>query len=197
MKAFTLLFFAILVYACQDVKPAILTYEEACKNCKSEWIILENGDTLGMTSKPDCIHGALLPSFSAKTINDVVIDSTYFADKVSVINFWFIGCKPCEEEMPAFNKLVENYKNESVQFLAISRNSPTHVNEFLAEHPFNFEQIAYGEPLIRGNFQHNWGYPFTIVADKNSKIIYVKDGGSAIEKVEAELTAVIDKALKG
>ncbi|MEO6132281.1 MAG: hypothetical protein ABIQ02_10570, partial [Saprospiraceae bacterium] len=78
--------------------------------------------------------------------------------------------------MPYFNKLVETYKPKNVNFLAIGRNSPKDITDFLVAHPFNFEHIAYGEPIIVGNFKMTWGYPTTLVIDKHLIIIYATGG---------------------
>ena len=71
---------------------------------------------------------------------------------------------------------------------------------YVGEHPFNFEHIAYGEPIIRGNFRSKWGYPLTIIADRNLKILYAKSGGRedslAVGMIQKELSPVIDKALE-
>lgn len=38
---------------------------------------------------------------------------------IVAINIWAFGCKPCMEEMPKLNKLVDKYKNQPVKFLSI------------------------------------------------------------------------------
>lgn len=188
----------IISTSCQEPK---LDYETAISSCKPKAHINEKGDTTYYYfSSADCILGAQLPEFTDTTMEGTVIDKEYFQEKVSVINFWFIGCKPCEAEMPGFNKLVEKYSSSPVRFLAIGRNSPGDIDEFLADHPFHFDHIAYGEPIIKNNFKHKWAYPFTIVADRNMKILFTQIGGkadtSAIEHIQQALIPVIDRALK-
>jgi thiol-disulfide isomerase/thioredoxin len=128
------------------------------------------------------------------------IKAEYFANKINVINFWFIGCHPCEAEMPGFNALVEKYKSRPVNFLAISRNKPDDIHEFIADHPFNLDHIALGESISNDIFHITWGYPTTIVADANYKIIYAHHGGAddstAVQKIQDELIPVIDGALE-
>ena len=93
MKNFTLLFVAIIVYACQDVRPAVLTYEEALMVCTPDtmqMVGLENDTTYIPYLPVNCIVGAQLPAFRGMTMDSVSIDSMYLNDKVTVINFWFI-----------------------------------------------------------------------------------------------------------
>lgn len=190
----------ILCMAC--TKTEILTYEKARATCKMNGFVKQpNGDSVLTAYGPDCIKGALLPTVHATTLDGIEIDSSYFENKVNVINFWFIGCHPCEAEMPGLNKLVEKYKSQPVNFLALSINSPKDVKEYMVDNPFHFEQVPYAQPVIEGNFQHIWGYPCNIVTDRNKKIIYVETGGpsdsTAIARIQSELIPVINEALKG
>lgn len=178
MKAATLNMIIILITiltACQRKEP-IIPYEEALKICIPDTMmhIMMDGDTSwDLPLNPDCIRGAQLPWFTATTMDGEKIDSVYYEDHVTVINFWFIGCKPCEEEMPGFNEIVKEYAGKPVNFLAISNNSPKHITEFLLEHPFNFKHVAYGEQIYRSNFQARWGYPMTLIVDDRMKIVKV------------------------
>jgi thiol-disulfide isomerase/thioredoxin len=195
---FLLYLFSLLLLSCQK---ETIDYDSAVRSCVPDtmYLIGENDTIKSTYIDIHCIVGAQLPSFSSVTMDNVKIDSSYFSDRVSVINFWFEGCQPCEAEMPGLNKLVEKYKTKEVNFLAIGRNSPKDISDFLLRKPFNFEHIAYGEPIIRGPFQCTWGYPVTIVVDRNSKIIYAESGGitdsTAIEIIQKKLIPVIDGAL--
>jgi thiol-disulfide isomerase/thioredoxin len=196
---FYFLIVSLVQISCQ--KPSI-DYDSALKSCVQDtlWKNKEEGKYVLYYSKADCIVDAQLPEFAAEAMDGKLIDKAYLANKISVINFWYTECHPCEAEIPGLNKLVEKYKFSPVNFLAISMNPPNDVEDFLATHPFNFDQIAYGEPIIKANFKSKWGYPMIIVADQNLKIIYAQNGGMndtlAAEKIQMELIPVIDKALE-
>lgn len=49
-------------------------------------------------------------------------------DKVYVVNFWATWCAPCVKEMPYFEKLGQEYKNDNVEVLFVSLDFP-HVYE--------------------------------------------------------------------
>ncbi len=199
-----LCFIIVVQISCKSELTSVISYEEALKVCTPDTMKmfgLENDTTFIPYLPVNCIVGAQLPAFSGMTMDSVSIDSIYLENKVTVINFWFIGCQPCEAEMPGLNMLVLKYKDQPVNFLAISRNSPTHIEDFLITNPFNFDHIAYGEPIIVGNFKASWGYPLNIVADRNNKIVYANSGGktdsTAVEEIQRQLIPVIDEALKG
>ena len=178
----------------------IIDYETAIKNCRIDTMrfTTANGPGEGYTMNYDGLIGAQLPDFSTKTVDGKEINKSYFESKVSIINFWFIGCHACEDEMPVFNKLVEKYNTKNVNFLALSRNSPADIDTFLKEHPFNVDHVAYAEPLIVDVFHGRWGYPITMVADQKKKILLITRGlGNTSEETESqkEFIQVIDDAL--
>ena len=52
---------------------------------------------------------SVFPSFQAKDLDGNKVDSSIFSQNaVTVVNFWFNGCTPCVEELPALNKLNED-----------------------------------------------------------------------------------------
>ncbi len=195
LKTFSLLLFLI---ACRP--EPVIDYATAFKNCPIDTMrMIGLNDTL-FIFRPDYegLIGAQLPDFVATSLDGKTIDKNYFAGKVSAINFWFEGCHPCEDEMPVFNKLVDRYKGQDVNFLAIGLNSPKDIKDFLQRSPFNFDHIGYGEPIIMDTFKMEWGYPITFVADKDMKIVSIFERlGDTTKVTDAQKTfvQVIDQAL--
>ena len=198
MKFQKTLFLLLLFLSCKS--EPLLDYETAAKNCRIDTVRFTgpNGQGEGYSMSYDGLIGAQLPDFAAKTMDGKEINKSYFEGKVSVINFWFIGCHPCEDEMPVFNQMVEKYKDRNINFLALSRNSPSDVTTFLSNHPFNVDHIAYAEPLIEDVFHAAWGYPITMVADQNMKIVHITRGLGTVGQLtesQKEFNRVIDRAL--
>lgn len=54
--------------------------------------------------------GCQMPNFKGTTHIGKPMSRASLKGKVVVMNFWFIGCKPCVAEMPALNRLVERYR---------------------------------------------------------------------------------------
>lgn len=79
----------------------------------------------GMTTRVFILMIFFTQTASAQTIPILTFDSfkKYLqpsSDSVYVINFWATWCKPCVEELPAFEKLNETYKNQKVKVLLVS-----------------------------------------------------------------------------
>jgi len=101
-------------------------------------------------------------------------------DKVQVINFWATWCKPCVEELPAFEKLQSQY-GDDVEVILISlddeENLEKLVNPFLASngiqsqvklmtHPYAAEWI----PLVDAHW--DGAIPVTLIKNNTNKRFY-------------------------
>jgi thiol-disulfide isomerase/thioredoxin len=65
--------------------------------------------------------GCEAPEFDVVAVDGKRLKLSALKGKVVVLNFWFIGCAPCIAELPALNKLVDEYKGEDVVFIAFGR----------------------------------------------------------------------------
>jgi thiol-disulfide isomerase/thioredoxin len=71
-------------------------------------------------------------------------------DSLYIINFWATWCKPCVEEMPAFERINREFKNEKVKVLLVSLDFPDQVNtrlkRYLEVNKIKSEVIVLDEP---------------------------------------------------
>lgn len=58
-------------------------------------------------------------------------------DTLYVINFWATWCKPCVKELPYFEKLNEEYRNEKVKVILVSLDFPDRLESLIM--PFVME----------------------------------------------------------
>lgn len=94
--------------------------------------------------------------------------------KVVVLNFWFIKCGACLQEMPDLNKLVEKYKDKPIVFLAITHDEGTSVTEFLKKKEILLTVIPNEQKTIK-NYQIQF-FPTNIILDQEGKVVFAKDG---------------------
>lgn len=96
-----------------------------------------------------------LPAGELKMLDGTIKTFEDFKGKVLVINFWYINCGPCIIEMPYLNNLVDKYKDEDIQFLALSFDSLPDINDFLKRTDFIYEH---------GSIPRSFMYDFTPVS---------------------------------
>lgn len=72
-------------------------------------------------------------------------------DTTFVVNFWATWCKPCVEELPAFDKLSRAHKDQPVKVILVSLDNPTEreskVIPFLKRRGYEYcDAVVLNEP---------------------------------------------------
>jgi len=132
-----------------------------------------------MIPKPDedgfVKTGMKLDLFSAKDIDGYKIRPKDLEGKVVVLNFWFIKCAPCRDEMPELNKIAKTYENNpNIVFIAVDLDSKDDIKEFLKTSPFAYHIIDDGKELA--DKYEIKSYPTNIVLDKEGKVKFHSAG---------------------
>lgn len=129
----------------------------------------------------DNIIGNDAPVFNKQALDGKNYDLSKLKGKVVVMNFWFIECTPCREEIPYLNKLVDKYKdNDNVVFISVTNNKSASVKKFLEKNTFKYTQLADASNIIH---EYNVNvFPTHFVIDKNGKFSLAQIGGQDIEE---------------
>lgn len=114
--------------------------------------------------------------------------------EVVLLNFWFVGCKPCELELPYEKSLVDELKGEKFKLVNVCTNTPEKAwKEYVDEHEM---------PGINLYAKGNWGkkltdayrvtaFPTYVLIDKNGLIVLDKaprpSGDLLIDEIKRRL----------
>jgi thiol-disulfide isomerase/thioredoxin len=71
-----------------------------------------------------------VPQFIGYLLNDSTVDETFLYNKVVLINFMFIGCQGCMQELPNLAKLHEKYNNKDFMIVTIIGNGIADIKSF-------------------------------------------------------------------
>lgn len=133
------------------------------------------------------------PAFNIIDIKGVNYSLDKLKDKVVVANFWFTGCGPCKQEIPALNELVNKYKNKNVLFIAFALDDDLKIlNSYLKKTPFDYVIIPKSSEVAK-DYKITL-YPTHIIIDKKGNIVTTIEGGS--DKIGKEISAIIDNQLR-
>lgn len=167
------------------------------KTCKQN--VLATAKTNTLEKMDSCYLNLKLPNFSTKTIEGNIIDTKNFKNKVVVINIWSVQCGPCIAELPGLNQIVEMYKNDNILFVALTNERKDFIQKFLAKGHENKFQIIPNAKKIFYKKMDSFGFPRTIVVDKNGIIRKAFSGGVNSKKssdiIKEKLIPIIDKLL--
>ncbi|MGB5561431.1 MAG: TlpA disulfide reductase family protein [Sedimenticolaceae bacterium] len=151
------------------------------------WRALDDAKQPAIESPVEMVRQVdVLPSFSYPDLQGKQRQSSEFADKVLVLNFWATWCPPCRKETPEFVALQEAFRGQ-VQFIGIAIDDEEPVREFADSYGVNYplllgdvEAVALSRQL--GNRYE--GLPFTVVMAPGGNVVLRHTGGLDREKLE-------------
>lgn len=129
-------------------------------------------------------------------------------NQVTVVHFWGTWCPPCQREFPEFAKLVEEFaENPEVQIISVSCSSgPEYELEklkrstasFLEKFSFPIPTFSDSTALSRQQLamlspNGSFGYPTTVLTDREGKIIAALEGyyPGEMEKLASKIRAAL------
>ncbi|APD06479.1 thioredoxin-like protein YneN [Flavobacteriaceae bacterium UJ101] len=121
------------------------------------------------------------PDFDVVDIEGNSFKLSDLKDKTIVLTFWFTNCKPCIEEIPILNQLVE--ENRDVIFLGMATDKKEIIETFLEKHPFKYTIIANSSDI--SSLYEVVAFPTHIII-KNGKVVYKKMGVTSDIKMELQ-----------
>lgn len=117
-----------------------------------------------------------------------------YKGKVVYLDFWASWCGPCKESFPWLNGIQSKYKDKNLVVIGINLDKDkSKADEFLKTHPANFPLFFNPEGNLAKQFGVK-GMPFSVVIDKNGKVIHSHIGFN-LDKTK-EYTSMIEGALK-
>ena len=99
--------------------------------------------------------------------------------KVLVCNFWATWCAPCREEIPLLIAARQKYGPGGVEIVGIGIDNAVKVREFSATFNISYPILlaeADGIDLMRRLGNPGGGLPYTVIADREGRVIHRKLG---------------------
>jgi peroxiredoxin len=126
---------------------------------------------MGEPIQPPLGRGDSAPSFDLERLDGGRLGFDDLQGKVSLVNFWATWCKPCEDEMPAMQRLYETLSPEGFELVAISVDeSPEDVRSFRERLDVRFPILLDRDQAISRLYQTT-GFPESILVDRDGRIV--------------------------
>ena len=145
------------------------------------------------------------PAFTGKDLDGNDVDNSLFSQNaVTVVNFWFSGCKPCVAELGELNALNETLKKQggavvgiNVDTLDGNADAISTAKNLLESKGASYQNIYFPSDSAAGDFAGDiMAFPTTYVIDRSGAIVgEAMLGGIDNEDNMAALQKLIDQAL--
>jgi peroxiredoxin len=159
------------------------------------WVAInaEATNTTGKTSAPQA--GFAAPDFTLKTPAGEEYTLSNLKGNAVLINLWATWCPPCRAEMPAIEKMVQEYKDQGLVVLAVNmtyQDDPANVSPFIEEYGLTFPVLLEETGNVGAAYQMR-SLPSTYFINRAGIIQEVVIGGPMSE---ALLRTRIEQILK-
>ena len=108
-----------------------------------------------------------------------VDESVFKNNKVTVVNFWFSGCKPCVEELSKLNELNETLKTMGGEVVGINTDTLDNnedgikeAQEILKAQGASYKNLTVASDSAIGKYASSiMAFPTTVLVDKDGNIV--------------------------
>ena len=153
--------------------------EEEIAKLEKESAASESSDNA--SSKSDESTG-VFKGFKGKDLDGNDVDDSLFAkNKVTVVNFWFSGCKPCVGELSKLNELNETLKEMGGEVVGINTDTLDNneagikeAKEILKAQGASYKNLTFDSNSTVGDYAGNgniMAFPTTVLVDKDGNIV--------------------------
>ncbi len=118
----------------------------------------------------------------SKVLNSVTANTNLkkLQSEVTIIDFFGTWCAPCIKALPELANFTTKFKND-ISVLLVSTEAESKLAKFIASHqPFAFPLIVDEDNSFTKAFQPP-SYPYTVVLDKNLKVISITNAADLTE----------------
>ena len=156
----------------------------------------------GSAESTGVFHG-----FKGKDLDGNDVDESLFAqNKVTVVNFWFSGCKPCVEELSKLNELNDKIKEMGGEVVGINtdtlddnQDGIKEAKEILKAQGASYKNLTFDSDSTVGKYAGNiMAFPTTVLVDKDGNIIGEPfmggiDEQSNYEQLMKQIQSILDQ----
>ena len=134
---------------------------------------------------------AAAPALTLVDLSGSKIDTSSYAGKVVLINFWAAWCTPCAAEIPQLIALQNKYRTRGFQVIGISMEDKDRaLRDFYRSYKMNYPVVA-GSAKIAEAYGGILGLPTTFLIGRDGRIRAKYAGLLDFPKLEQEIAVLL------
>jgi cytochrome c biogenesis protein CcmG, thiol:disulfide interchange protein DsbE len=149
------------------------------------WISLstDKSGTAAQTGISAPQAGFIAPDFTLKTTDQRSVTLSDLRGQAVLINIWTTWCPPCRAEMPAIEKIYQEYKDQGLIVLGLNsthQDDPANIGPFIKEYSLSFPILIDDTGSATTAYQVK-SLPTSVFVNRDSTINQVVVGGPMSE----------------
>lgn len=143
-----------------------------------------------------CAQEARIEPLWATTLtglDDKPVAMQQFRGRPLAVNFWARWCTPCRDEIPDFVRARGKFKGKGMEVVGIAiEDKAGPVAEFAKAYEMSYPVILAGDKgiaLMQAMGNKRAGLPFTVVVDRQGRVVASKLGPMKTPEIEAAFEA--------
>lgn len=119
---------------------------------------------------------------------------TEWHGKALLVNFWASWCAPCREEIPLLNAAQQQHASAGLQVVGIGVDKAANIGEFTKVVKIGYPVLvaeAGGIELMRELGNGAGGLPFTVLLDRQGRVVGRKLGAYSRPELESALAGLL------
>lgn len=163
-------------------------------------------DSSGSSSSSSAESTGVFQGFKGKDLDGNDVDESLFTkNKVTVVNFWFSGCKPCVEELSELNELNDELKEMGGEVVGINvdtlddnQDGIKEAKKILEAQGASYKNLTFASDSAAGEYARTiMAFPTTVLVDKDGNIIGEPfmggiDNPSIYEQLMKQIQSILD-----
>ncbi|WP_066628209.1 TlpA disulfide reductase family protein [Labilibacter marinus] len=131
--------------------------------------------------------GAIAPDFTLETVDGEKVALSSLKGNYLLVDFWASWCKPCRAENPNVVKAYGEYASKGFDILSVSLDRDAAAwKKAIGDDGLTWTQVLDADGSVANSYGVT-GIPFTLLLDKEGKIVAKNLRGPALEEKLAEL----------
>jgi peroxiredoxin len=116
--------------------------------------------------------GTAAPAYALPNLDGKTVKNTDFLGKVVILDFWATWCPPCRMEVPHFNRLQAEYRDQGLEIVGLSLDAggARDVRPFVEEYKVNYTMLLATDETSQ-SYGGVVGIPTTFVIDRKGTIV--------------------------
>ena len=130
--------------------------------------------------------GEIAPKFELPTANGSTVKLSDYKGKVVILDFWYIGCKPCVKSYKIIQEIKQEFGDDKFVVIGMNKfNRKRKVRRYINKGKYN-DIVTFCSRGVSSDYKVKY-YPSIYVVDQKGKIVFANAGLSVSFKEDLKL----------